>query len=50
MWRNRLSYCKILQTKKEEKRESEDYRECGGGFFPRQGVSTNSPVFINSKV
>ena len=40
----------MLQTKEREERRSKDYRECDRGFFPRQGVSTDSPTFVNSKV
>ena len=43
-------HCKVLQTKEREERRSKDYRECDRGFFPRQGVSTDSPTFVNSKV
>jgi len=40
----------VLQTKKREERRSKDYRECDRALFPRQGVSTNSLAFVNSKV
>ena len=50
LWRNGSSHCKVLQTKKEEKRRSKDYRKYDGGFFPGQGVSTNLPALIDSKI
>ena len=40
----------MLQTKEGEKRRSEDYRRGEGGFFLGQGVSTNSPALVDSKV
>ena len=40
----------MLQTKKRKERRSEDHRECNGGFFSGQGVSTNPPAFIDSKI
>ena len=40
----------MLQTKKEKKRRSEDYREHDGGFFLGQGVSTDLPALIDSKI
>ena len=40
----------MLQTKEGKEKKSKDYGECNGGFFPRQGVSTDSLVFVNSKV
>jgi len=40
----------MLQTKEGEEKKSKDYGECNRGFFPKQGVSTDSLVFVNSKV
>ena len=40
----------MLQTKKRKERRSKDHRECNGGFFSGQGVSTNTPAFIDSKI
>ena len=40
----------MLQTKKGEERGNKDYREYNRGFFPRQGVSTDLPAFIDSKI
>ena len=50
MWRNGSSRCKVLQTKKGEKRRSENYRERDRGFFLGQGVSTDLPALINSEI
>ena len=50
MWRNGSSRYKVLQTEKEKKGRSEDYRERDGGFFLGQGVSTNLPALIDSKI
>ena len=50
MWRNGSSHYKVLQTEKEKKGRSEDYRERDGGFFLGQGVSTNLPALIDSKI
>ena len=40
----------MLQTKEEEKRRSKDYRKNKKGFFPKQEVSTNLPILIDSKI
>jgi len=40
----------VLQIEKGEERRSKDYRECNGGFFPGQGVSTDLPALIDSKI
>jgi len=40
----------VLQTEKGEEGRSEDYEEHDRGFFPGQGVSTNLPALIDSKV
>ena len=50
MWRNRSSCCKVLQTEKGKKRRSEDYRECDGGFFLGQGVSTDLSALIDLEI
>jgi len=50
LWRNGSSHCKVLQTEKGKKGRSEDYRERDGGFFLRQGVSTDLPALIDSEI
>jgi len=40
----------VLQTEKGEEKRSENYRDCNRGFFPRQGVSTDLPALIDSKI
>jgi len=50
LWKNGSSRCKVLQTEKGEKRRSENYKERDGGFFLGQGVSTDLPALIDSKI
>jgi len=50
LWRNGSSCYKMLQTEKREERRSEDHGECKRGFFLGQGVNTNLPAFIDSKI
>jgi len=40
----------VLQTEKGEERRSENYGEHDGGFFSGQGVSTDLPALIDSKI
>jgi len=50
LWRNGSFRCKVLQTKEREKRKSENDGRDKGGFFLRQGVSTNLPALVDLKV
>ena len=50
MWRNGSSRCKVLQTEKRKEKGNKDCRGSEGGFFNGQGVSTSSPILINSEV
>jgi len=50
LWGNRSSRCKVLQTKERKERGSKNCGRSKRGFFHGQGVSTNLPALVDSKV